>query len=162
MKEKERLNKIRECLVQSKRASWTDISNATRIQPKELSYDLKKLLGSREITTEHDTKDRRKTWYMLTDKKRTKAEIKRYEATEFIFSLKNPLYLEQPYEMTKGKIKYHGEAGLFLEESEFPEGILPIESKMSLRPFEKFFQLTDRFALTIIFERMKEGKVNKA
>jgi len=36
MKQKERLNRIREYLIQQKKATWTDISNATKINAEAL------------------------------------------------------------------------------------------------------------------------------
>ena len=94
MKAKERKKKIRDLLLQLKKTSWTDIQTKTKIQSKELSYDLKDLLNNREITAEKDTKDRRKTWYRLVDKDKTKAESSRYEVIEFIESLKEPFSIE--------------------------------------------------------------------
>ena len=94
MKVKERKKKIRDLLLELKTASWSDIQTKTKIQPKELSYDLKDLLNKKEITAEKDTKDRRKTWYKLVDDDKTKAESSRYEVIEFIESLKDPFSIE--------------------------------------------------------------------
>ena len=93
MKEKERLKKTRDFLFEHGKATWTDISKETGIQSKELASDLKKLLKN-EISVEQDSKDRRKTWYMLRDKDRTHAESKRYEVVENIENLKEPLFVE--------------------------------------------------------------------
>jgi hypothetical protein len=88
-KESQRLNEIRTFLLEKEKVTWTEISNATRIQPKELSGDLKYLLGRKEIMCEQDTEDRRKTWYILNDKKTTCAEIKLYEAKGIIVSMED-------------------------------------------------------------------------
>ena len=71
--------------------------------------------------------------------------------------MENPTYLELPYEQTKGKIKYHGEIGIFLEESESIKDVkLPIIGKINLRPLEEVFKISDKFAFAIIFERKKK------
>ena len=160
MKGKERLHEIRNYLMQQEKATWTEISNATRIQPKELSYDLRKLLDKREITTEQDAKDRRKTWYILSNKKKTEAETKRYETTEFIHNLKEPVYLESHFKDTLKKFKIHGMTGIFFEETESVSGkdmtyLIDLESfsKLFLTKLRKLIENMDRCALTITFER---------
>jgi len=95
MKENERLRKIRDFLLRKKRAIWTDIQKNTGIQPKELSYDLKELLKRGEIICEQNMHDRRKTWYMLKDERRTHTELRRYEAIKFIENLSNPSFKEE-------------------------------------------------------------------
>ena len=163
MKEKERLHEIRDFLIQQEKATWTEISNATRIQPKELSYDLRKLLNNKEITTEQDAKDRRKTWYMLSSKKKTEAETKRYETTEFILSLKNPVYIESRFEDTLKKFRIQGKTGIFFEETENIKAkemtyLIDLESlsKLFLKKLGKLVEDMDRCALTITFERNRK------
>jgi len=175
MKQEQRLNAIRNYLIQQKKATWTEISDATKIkQPKELSADLKRLLDKKEITCEQGTKDRRKTWYMLTNKKKTDAEIKRYEITEFIRGLKEPTYVEWSFEsyllsefkpiLKVKEFETICKIGLFLQDSEKLKGF--IEHSEELRDVLKakerlqkvihdlipIFALTDKSALTLTFE----------
>ena len=79
--------KIQDYLLQQSKATWTEISEATNIQPKELSSDLKKLLDKKVLLTEQDRTDRRKTWYWLKDRNKALAESKRFEAIDSISSL---------------------------------------------------------------------------
>lgn len=77
------------------KATPSDIAKGTDIlQPKELSYDFKKLMERGEITWKEDPKDRRKKWYSLKHEDRTRAESKRYEAIEYIENMKEPLFAE--------------------------------------------------------------------
>jgi TRAP-type mannitol/chloroaromatic compound transport system substrate-binding protein len=94
MKEQDRLKKIRDFLLSEKKATWKQIKEATGIQDKELSYDLKNLIKKEEIEAEKDMKDRRITWYKLKDKNMVMAEVKRYETTEFILNMEKPAYYE--------------------------------------------------------------------
>jgi DNA-binding MarR family transcriptional regulator len=163
MKEKERLHEIRSYLIQREKATWTEISNATRIQPKELSYDLRKLLDKREITTEQDAKDRRKTWYTLSSKKKTEAETKRYETTEFILGLKNPLYREVPLEETLRKLRLHAKLGFFFEPKNVDAKALQIAMgginvSQLLIDLGGLVKTSDKGALTITFERIEKSK----
>ena len=102
MKEKERLKRIRDLLLQEQKANWTYILEKTGIQPKELSYDLMKLIRNGEITTEKDTKDQRKTWYVLKDQNKALAESKRFESIEFIRSLGPEVSFAQAESRIKG------------------------------------------------------------
>jgi hypothetical protein len=155
MKQKQRLNKIRTYIIQQKKATWTEISNATRIQPKELSGDLKHLLNRNEVTCEQDTKDRRKTWYMLRDEKRSNAEVERFKAIEFLLSLENPRFMENKIEVIHGKHDFHAEMGVVLDK--------PNESKMKnikvTFPFDLkslgdfFLSFTDKAVLIITLEK---------
>lgn len=87
MKQNERLKRIRDLLLREQKVDWTYVLEKTGIQPKELSYDLMKLIRNGEITTKKDTKDQRKTWYMLEDQNKALTESKRFESIEFIRSL---------------------------------------------------------------------------
>ena len=102
MKENERLKRIRDLLLQEQKANWTYILEKTGIQPKELSYDLMKLIRNGEITTEKDTKDQRKTWYVLKDQNKALAESKRFESIEFIRSLGPGVNFAQAESRIKG------------------------------------------------------------
>jgi hypothetical protein len=102
MKENERLKRIRDLLLQQQRANWTCILEKTGIQSKELSYDLMKLIRNGEMTTEQDTEDRRKTWYMLKDQNKALAESKRFESIEFIQSLGPEVNFAQTESRMKG------------------------------------------------------------
>jgi len=102
MKENERLKRIRDLLLQEQKANWTYILEKTGIQPKELSYDLMKLIRNGEITTEKDTKDQRKTWYVLKDQNKALAESKRFESIKFIRSLGPEVIFAQAESSMKG------------------------------------------------------------
>jgi hypothetical protein len=102
MKENERLKRIRDLLLQQQKANWTYILEKTGIQSKELSYDLMKLIRDGEMTTEQDTEDRRKTWYMLKDQNKALAESKRFESIEFIQSLGPEVNFAQTESRMKG------------------------------------------------------------
>jgi hypothetical protein len=154
-KEPERLNKIRGYLLEHKKATWTEISTATRIQPKELCGDLRKLLDKREVVCEQDTKDRRKTWYELSNERRSNAEVERFKTIEFLLNLKNPEFDEQSFEQTKGKIKFHGRAAFVFEEPKFPKGVNEVIGHLDLKPFENAFKFTDKVAVIITLERNK-------
>jgi len=101
-KENERLKRIRDLLLQQQKANWTYIQEKTGIQPKELSYDLMKLIRNGEITTKQDTEDQRKTWYMLKDQNKALAESKRFESIEFIYSLGPEVNFAQTESRMKG------------------------------------------------------------
>lgn len=162
MKEEDRLKKIRDLLLQWKKANWTKILEETGIQSKELSYDLMKLIRNREITTEQDTKDRRITWYMLKDVNKAQAESRRYETTEFIENMKEPISYE-----TKRKIGRYtilisafGEtqtADRQEEQTKLQQTLdkalknLPKDNLMGLEAF-------DFLKLAIVFAYQKEGK----
>ena len=94
MRAKERKMLILKMIQKLKKASWSEIHQVTNIQSKELSYDLKDLLLDDKIIAEKDIRDRRKTWYKLVDKDKTKAELTRYETVEFIESLEEPFSIE--------------------------------------------------------------------
>lgn len=147
--------------MQQEKATWTDISNATKIQPKELSYDLRKLLDNREITTEQDTKDRRKTWYMLRSKKKALAEIRRYETTEFILGLKNPSYDEVIHEIPYKKFKMCMKIGTFVEGKEDFEKptilIGALNLSELLEGFSGYIENLNKFAITMTFERREKS-----
>ena len=118
MKENERLKKIRDLLLQQQKANWTYILEKTGIQPKELSYDLMKLIRNGEITTEQDTKDRRKTWYMLKDQNKALAESKRFESIEFIQSLGPELIFAEAESKMKG---FHCKTSVFTDQKNVPK-----------------------------------------
>jgi len=113
MKEKERLKRIRDLLLQEQKANWTYILEKTGIQPKELSYDLMKLIRNGEITTEKDTKDQRKTWYALKDQNKALAESKRFESMKFIRSLGPEVNFAQAESSMKG---FHCKSSVFTEQ----------------------------------------------
>ena len=102
MKENERLKRIRDLLLREQKLDWTYILEKTGIQPKELSYDLMKLIRNGEITTKKDTKGQLKTWYMLKDQNRALAESKRFESMEFIRSLGPEVNFAQAESRIKG------------------------------------------------------------
>ncbi len=102
MKQNERLKRIRDLLLREQKVDWTYILEKTGIQPKELSYDLMKLIRNGEITTKKDTKDQRKTWYMLEDQDKALAESKRFESIEFIRSLGPEVNFAQAESKIKG------------------------------------------------------------
>jgi hypothetical protein len=102
MKENERLKRIRDLLLKQQRVNWTYILEKTGIQSKELSYDLMKLIRNGELTTEQDTQDRGKTWYMLKDQNKALAESKRFESIEFIQSLGPEVNFAQTESRMKG------------------------------------------------------------
>ncbi len=102
MKEYERLKRIRDLLLREQKANWTYIQEKTGIQPKELSYDLMKLIRNGELKTEQDAKDQRKTWYMLKDQNKALAESKRFESIEFIRSLGPEVNFAQAESRMKG------------------------------------------------------------
>jgi hypothetical protein len=102
MKEYERLKRIRDLLLREQKADWTYILEKTGIQPKELSYDLMKLIRNGEITTKQDTKGQRKTWYMLKDQNKASAESKRFESIGFIRSLGPEVNFAQAESRIKG------------------------------------------------------------
>jgi DNA-binding MarR family transcriptional regulator len=97
MKEEERFRKIRDFLLEHKEATWTEIQKHTNIQSKEISNDLKNLINKGEIICEKRMKDRRKTWYMLKDERKTHTEKKRYESIKFIEDLNDPIYNEKSF-----------------------------------------------------------------
>jgi DNA-binding MarR family transcriptional regulator len=95
MKQDLRLKKIRDCLLTHDKATPSEIAKETGIlQPKELSYDLKKLRGQGEITWEEDPKDGRKKWYRLKRKDKALAESRRYDIIQYIEDLKEPIFAE--------------------------------------------------------------------
>lgn len=102
MKEYERLKRIRDLLLREQKANWTYILEKTGIQPKELSYDLMKLIRNGELTTEQDAKDQRKTWYLLKDQNKALVESKRFESIEFIRSLGPEVIFAQAESRMKG------------------------------------------------------------
>jgi len=102
MKQNERLKRIRDLLLREQKVDWTHILEKTGIQPKELSYDLMKLIRNGEITTKKDTKDQRKTWYMLEDQNKALTESKRFESIEFIRSLGPEVSFAQAESRIKG------------------------------------------------------------
>ncbi len=102
MKEYERLKRIRDLLLREQKANWTYILEKTGIQPKELSYDLMKLIRNGELTTEQDAKDQRKTWYVLKDQNKALVESKRFESIEFIRSLGPEVIFAQAESRVKG------------------------------------------------------------
>ena len=102
MKQNERLKRIRDLLLREQKGDWTYILEKTGIQPKELSYDLMKLIRNGEITTKKDTKDQRKTWYMLEDQNKALTESKRFESIEFIRSLGPEVSFAQAESRIKG------------------------------------------------------------
>ncbi len=102
MKEYERLKRIRDLLLREQKANWTYILEKTGIQPKELSYDLMKLIRNGELTTEQDAKDQRKTWYVLKDQNKALVESKRFESIEFIRSLGPEVIFAQAESRMKG------------------------------------------------------------
>ena len=102
MKEYERLKRIRDLLLREQKANWAHILEKTGIQPKELSYDLMKLIRNGELTTKQDTKDQRKTWYILKDQNKALAESKRFESIEFIRSLGPEVIFAQAESRMKG------------------------------------------------------------
>jgi hypothetical protein len=118
MKENERLKKIRDLLLQQQKANWTSILEKTGIQSKELSYDLMKLIRNGEITTEQDTKDRGKTWYMLKDQNKALAESKRFESIEFIQSLGPELNFAEAESKMKG---LHCKSSVFTNQKNVPK-----------------------------------------
>ena len=113
MKEYERLKRVRDLLLREQKANWTYILEKTGIQPKELSYDLMKLIRSGELTTEQDAKDQRKTWYMLKDQNKALAESKRFESIEFIRSLGPEVNFAQAESRMKG---FHCKSSVFTEQ----------------------------------------------
>jgi len=102
MKQNERLKRIRDLLLREQKVDWTYVLEKTGIQPKELSYDLMKLIRNGEITTKKDTKDQRKTWYMLEDQNKALTESKRFESIEFIRSLGPEVSFAQAESRIKG------------------------------------------------------------
>ena len=102
MKQNERLKRIRDLLLREQKVDWTYVLEKTGIQPKELSYDLMKLIRNGEITTKKDTKDQRKTWYMLEDQNKALTESKRFESIEFIRSLGPEVIFAQAESRMKG------------------------------------------------------------
>jgi hypothetical protein len=102
IKEYERLKRIRDLLLREQKANWAYILEKTGIQPKELSYDLMKLIRNGELTTKRDTKDQRKTWYILKDQNKALAESKRFESIEFIRSLGPEVNFAQAESRMKG------------------------------------------------------------
>jgi len=164
MKENERLKKIRDYLLKHGKATWTDISTATNKQPKELASDLRKLIASKEITTEQDRKDRRKTWYMLRDKTKALAEVKRYDASEFLDSLKNPL----SFEITIPKGKFQAHISVFAEAKGYdPEKerksleLMAMQTKKSLEDSSINFWQPGTFDKIVLFFAVEEKGVKK-
>jgi len=161
MKQQERLKKIREFLISNEpeEVTWTEISTATKILPKELASDLRKLIEKGEITSRQDTRDRRKTLYRLRDKSKANSEVERYETTEFILGLKNPLYLEIPHEEPYKEFKIHMKAGIFLEGKEVedaPSMIVGINLSELLEGLSDFIENMNKFAVTMTFERSEK------
>ncbi|NIO38545.1 hypothetical protein GTO27_12740 [Candidatus Bathyarchaeota archaeon] len=164
MRKEDRLKRIRDVLLQQEKATWTEIHEKTKISTKELSYDLKELLDSKEITCEQDTKDRRRTWYMLKDKQRAFMESRRYDTTDFIMSMKEPIFQERqikkdPY---KALISIFGEAPSLdrKKERDYLKQFLdelPLELAMGAVGLKGIFEKhkIEKFALVFAFE--KEG-----
>jgi len=96
MMEKERLNKIRELLLQQKKVTWTEILEKTGLASADLSYDLLKLIRNGEIRSERITRSNRviDCEYILIDRNRTLAEAKRHETIQFIENIREPLFNE--------------------------------------------------------------------
>ena len=95
MMEKERLNKIRELLLQQKKVTWTEILEKTCLASADLSYDLLALIRNGEIRTEGKTlSNLADCEYILIDRNRTLAEAKRHETIQFIENIKKPLFNE--------------------------------------------------------------------
>jgi hypothetical protein len=96
MREEERLNKIRELLLQQEKASFADILEKTGLASVDLSYDLLKLIRNGEIGAERDTRSNRviDCEYILVHRNRALAEAKRHETIQFIENMKEPISIE--------------------------------------------------------------------
>ncbi len=119
MKQNERLKRIRDLLLREQKVDWTYVLEKTGIQPKELSYDLMKLIRNGEITTKKDTKDQRKTWYMLEDQNKALTESKRFESIEFIRSLGPEVSFAQAESRIKG---FQCKSSVFTEQKNASKG----------------------------------------
>ena len=164
MKENERLNKIRDLLLQQRKATWTEIQTKTCIQSKELSYDLRKLIDKKEVTTEQDVKDRRKTWYALKEKTKTIAEVKRYNAIQIMDSLKDPL----SFEISVPKSGFQAHISVFAEAKGFdPEKerksleLMAMQTKKSLENTNIDFWQPETFDKVVLFFAVEEKPKNK-
>ena len=126
MKRQDRLKKIRDYLLAQKKVNYTQIRNATGIQDKELSDDLKYLIKKGEVTPKKELADRRKTWYVVKDKNKTLAESRRFEAIEFIKNLGPDMkFSEAQSKYSKFQVK----ATVFTNQKDYSEQQLMYEAK---------------------------------
>lgn len=154
-KRKETINRIRRILLEHEKVTWQHLLNEIKRSPATLSDILRQLIRNGEIITETDPEDRRITYYILSDKKKAQTEIKRYETTTFILSLKDPVYDEKHVQLESG---IYVTVGVFSELGEEDKvkvptisvGMLPIDW------LEPLYESARKFALVLTFERNKK------
>jgi hypothetical protein len=149
-KRKETMNQIRRLLLKEDR-TWQQLLNEVKRSPATLGVFLEELMKNGEVSDYTDSKDRRITFYTMKNKEKASAEIERYETTEFIFSLKNLLYAEKPFEDVNGKHKIKGKIGIFMENP--TEDVEDAVAQIKISNIEQIYKIANKFALTLILEK---------
>jgi DNA-binding MarR family transcriptional regulator len=92
----EDLRKIRKILLDEGAKTWGELRKKTEWSSSVLKNRMDLLISTGEITPAvGERKGRRITVYKLTKEEKSRAEISRYESTQFIERLQNPIYDEK-------------------------------------------------------------------
>jgi hypothetical protein len=161
-KRKETLNQIRKFLLEKDR-TWQELLSEIKRSPATLSVFLAEFMKNKDVSAYTDLKDRRITYYTLNDKKKTNAEIKLYETSEFILSIENTEGFEKlikEFEVNVEIATIGSEDKVMFEKAQKKEISLEefLESmgKTKYSSTEEMFKKADKIEIIISFTKKKE------